>query len=196
MKPVAAIATSLALLLAGSATAATAAGRTRIIVYTPFAVSGDLASGITIARSASGYCWTGSEAARRPDAWRCMVGNYIFDPCYSGARAGIVACPVDALGRRVLTVPLSKPLPRAQANPPLNTARSLPARVRLTTGKTCSFAEGATATLGGLRLNYACSNGGWLVGGPSRKTAVWTILYLSSSKASHAAPVGIATAWW
>jgi hypothetical protein len=82
------------------------------------------------------------------------------------------------------------------ADPPLNTARSLPLQIRLTNGELCSFAGGATATVAGMRLNYGCANGAWLVGSPNRSSAIWTILYLSSLKSSHASPMGITTAWW
>jgi hypothetical protein len=34
-------------------------------------------------RSRSGYCYTGSLTIARSDAWRCFVGNYLYDPCFS-----------------------------------------------------------------------------------------------------------------
>jgi hypothetical protein len=29
-----------------------------------------------------GNCWTNSIAVNRSDAWRCMLGNRIYDPCF------------------------------------------------------------------------------------------------------------------
>ena len=45
-----------------------------------------------------GSCWTGSVAALRADAWRCMVGNAIYDPCFGPQDAAAVICvrsPLD-----------------------------------------------------------------------------------------------------
>ena len=33
-----------------------------------------------------GSCWTNSLAVWHADAWRCAVGNAIFDPCFSASR--------------------------------------------------------------------------------------------------------------
>jgi hypothetical protein len=175
--------------------ASAARTRTKIVVYSPFAITGGLAAGVKATRSGSGSCWEGSVEDQRSDAWRCTVGNYLYDPCYSGPPK-LVACPRDALGHRVLVIHLTAPLPRGKADPPLNTARALPVRVRLTNGRLCGFSGGATATIGGMRLNYACPHGAWLVGGPDRSTPIWTILYLASLKAAAARSIGIATAWW
>jgi hypothetical protein len=179
---------------APSALARPGAAPTRIVVYSPFTPDGALAQGIHVARSASGSCWEGSVVNARPDAWRCTVGNGIHDPCYSGAR-GWVACPVTAFGSRVLRITLTKPLPR-NTNPPLDTNRADPLLIVLRGGVRCGFASGATSTVAGMRLNYACSNSAWLVGDPIRRQAVWRILSLPSFKASHASPVPIVSAWF
>lgn len=176
--------------------AATASGsaptRTRIVVYTPFTTDGLLATGIKVVRTISGSCWTGSEGARRSDAWRCMSGNYIYDPCFSGPPTW-VACPS---GKGVIRMNLTKPLPRSYANPPLNTNRSDPSEIVLAHGVTCSFAQGATGDVAGLRLNYYCSNKAWLLGSPNRGAAWWTILYLPTLHATQARTVPIYVARW
>lgn len=179
---------------APSALARRGAAPTRVVVYSPFTPDGMLAQGIHTARSASGSCWEGSVVNARPDAWRCTVGNYIYDPCYSGAR-GWVACPVTAFGSRVLRITLTKPLPRNR-NPPLNTDKADPLLIVLRGNVRCGFAGGATSTVAGMRLNYACSNGAWLVGDPDRRQATWRILSLPSLKASHATSVAIVSAWF
>ncbi len=166
--------------------------RTKIVVYTPFTIDGQLTHGIKVVKTISGSCWTGSEGARRSDAWRCMSGNYIHDPCFSGP-ATWVACPS---GRGVIRMNLAKPLPRAYADPPLNTSKSDPSEVVLPHRVTCSFAQGATGTVAGLRLNYACSNQAWLLGSPNQHASLWTILYLPSLKATHATTVPIYVARW
>jgi hypothetical protein len=167
---------------------------TRIVVYSPFAPDGSLAQGVRIAGSAAGSCWEGSIESERPDAWRCTVGNFIHDPCYSGA-VGWVACPSAIFGKRVLRINLSKPLPD-NMNRTLNTNKVDPLSIVLSGGVHCSFTGGATGTVAGMRLNYTCSNGAWLVGDPDRQGAAWRILSLASLKASHASPVPIVTAWF
>jgi len=178
--------------LTAKAALSTAPARTSIVVYTPFTIDGQLTSGIKITRTISGSCWTGSEGSRRSDAWRCMSGNFIYDPCFSGPRTW-VAC---LSGRGVIRMNLTKTLPRDYADPPLNTNTSDPSEVVLPHGITCSFAQGATGTVAGLRLNYYCSNKAWLLGSPNRRSALWAILYLPTLKATHARTVSILVARW
>lgn len=66
----------------------------------------------------------------------------------------------------------------------------------LARGVTCGLSTGATGTVAGLRLNYGCSNGAWLLGDPDRRAALWRILYLPSFNARQATSVPILTAWW
>jgi hypothetical protein len=58
----------------------------------------------------SGYCWTSSIASQRSDAYRCMVGNGIHDPCFTRS-PGEVACPTDVAANRGIIITLTKPLP-------------------------------------------------------------------------------------
>jgi hypothetical protein len=175
-----------------SALARTGSAPTRIVVYSPFTLDSELAQGIRVSRSASGSCWEGSVESIRPDAWRCTVGNNIYDPCYSGPH-GWVACPLTTFGSRVLRITLTRSLP-PNTNPPLNTNKADPLQIVLRGGVHCGFAGGATGTVAGMRLNYTCSNGMWLIGDPDRRKAVWSILALASLKASHADAVTIASA--
>lgn len=58
----------------------------------------------------SGRCWTSSIASQRTDAYRCMAGNSIHDPCFTlSSRA--VACPTDAAANRGIVIALTQPLP-------------------------------------------------------------------------------------
>jgi len=181
-----------ALCLTAAAGSASGPTRTRVVIYTPFTTDGVLATGIKVTQTISGSCWTGAAGARRSDAWRCMSGNSIYDPCFSGPLTW-VACPS---GKGVIRMNLTKPLPRGYADPPLNTNRSDPSEVTLAHGVTCSFAQGATGAVAGLRLNYYCANKAWLLGSPDRRAALWTILYLPSLHATQARTVPIYLARW
>lgn len=68
-------------------------------------------SRMRIAQTSRGSCWTESIASNRSDAYRCIVGNLIFDPCFTRAPQ-FVACPTDVLGNRGTLISLTKPLPR------------------------------------------------------------------------------------
>ena len=72
----------------------------------------------------SGNCWTNSIGALRADAWRCMVGNSISDPCFETSQTGIVFCQTDPTAETSFLIKLTKPLPAAQlpANVPDNWA--------------------------------------------------------------------------
>jgi len=84
---------------------------TQVITYHPAAPLG--------AKTVSGSCWTNSIAAPyRADAWRCMVGNSISDPCFalSNSSSGPqqVVCDVDPLGitaSSTFVITVTKPLP-------------------------------------------------------------------------------------
>lgn len=185
----------LAALAALPAMAATSA-RTQIVVYTPFTIDGGLKVGVKIVKIDSGSCWEGSLNSARSDAWRCTSdrSNALYDPCYSGTVTW-VACEGSS-PKGLIRLNLTKPLPRSKANPPLNTNKTDPAEVTLAHGVTCGFSTGATGTVAGLRLNYGCSNGAWLVGDPIRTSALWRILYLPSLKATRASSVAIFVAQW
>ena len=67
---------------------------------------------MTKAGTESGSCWTTSIASTRSDAFRCMAGNEIHDPCFvAGAKS--VACPTDVFEGKGIVMTLDKPLPPA-----------------------------------------------------------------------------------
>ncbi len=49
-------------------------------------------------RSKSGSCFAGSRTINRADAWRCFVGNYIYDPCFNSSQALGVGLPRPRVG--------------------------------------------------------------------------------------------------
>ena len=68
----------------------------------------------------SGSCWTNSIAEPfRADAWRCIVGNGISDPCFTTAQKGFVFCQENPLKPDSVLIKLTKPLPAASLPPVL-----------------------------------------------------------------------------
>jgi hypothetical protein len=128
--------------------------------------------------SRSGYCWTGSLATERNDAWRCLVGNLIYDPCFSSSDApGVVICPFASL-RRGVEIYLSRALPRRYAGHQHPSLAGNPWNIELADGEHCVFITGATTVVDGKRLSYVCPGrrryGLW--GRPIRRAEPWTII--------------------
>ena len=73
------------------------------------------------AATQKGNCFASSIAEPfRKDAWRCMVVNSIYDPCFETPQKGVVFCQVNPLSADSVLIKLTKALP----------AVSLPATVQ------------------------------------------------------------------
>ena len=126
----------------------------------------------------SGYCFTGSLAANRRDAWRCLVGNFLYDPCISSATApGVVICPNRQVNGGI-RIRLTRPLPRQFANRNAPSLANRPWNIQLANGRHCVYSSGASNVIQGIRLNYFCGPalGYGLWGVPNRRAQPWTIL--------------------
>lgn len=54
---------------------------------------------------------------------------------------------------------------------------SMPWALELADGQRCGLATGATTVMAGMRANYACEGGGWVLGELDRAQPVWTASY-------------------
>jgi hypothetical protein len=101
----------LVLTTAAPAIGSAAERPTRVVPYTATdAITGRLRSGYSVVSKASGSCWIGSLSATRPEAWRCMVGTRIRDPCFAPAtNAHVVYHPGFPNRKRQLAIALTKP---------------------------------------------------------------------------------------
>ncbi|HTJ25466.1 MAG TPA: hypothetical protein VMA36_04795 [Candidatus Limnocylindria bacterium] len=134
----------LALILAAAVPAGAQPATTRVVTYRPAIPPGN---------PEPGQCWTTSIATNRPDAYRCLRGNEIFDPCFA-ARANLVVCdPNPALGRRGFALVLTRPLPTA--TPPPGPVE--PWMVQLTDGSVCTPFTGTRTMIDGRIIAYGCA---------------------------------------
>ena len=138
----------------GSATALTLVAATKVVIFHPTGTAG---------APVAGGCGMGeSLALDRSDAWRCIVGNNIYDPCFStSAHATTVICGASPSKPVGIKVTLSAPLPAH--------AKALdkqPWIVILGDGLTCGFVTGATFGVGDQRANYGCTQNDWIIGSP------------------------------
>jgi hypothetical protein len=147
---------------------------TQVIAYEPWAVNG-LAPGIQVASTVKGSCWISSGVSDRPDAYRCLTGNNLLDPCFASqyvSSPGQVAC-ADPSPESVTVINLTKPLPPAalpgqQPNPWL---------LDLANGQQCYGFIGSANEVGGMPVRFACSPRANLFGNPQDSNGTWTIFY-------------------
>lgn len=128
--------------------AAAPVSKTQVIIYQPQVPSGP---------REKGSCWTTSIAVLRKGAWRCMVGNMIYDPCFSvSSLHSAVVCGADpATGQSGFVMELSKPLP----------ASDLPAQVKpepwlmqLADASVCEKMTGTLADVDGHAVPWGCND--------------------------------------
>jgi hypothetical protein len=146
---------------------------TKIVVFHPAGSSG---------RTVQGACDMGeSLATARADAWRCMVGNDIYDPCFSAApHATSVICDASPTKPRGMRVHLPRPLPTHAP------ARGMRAWIlELGDGTICGFVTGATGGVGDQRLNYGCANGNYVLGDPQSAGKIWYATEVKLSNKSN-----------
>ena len=139
----------------GAATALTLIAPTKVVHFHPSGTKG---------APVAGACGMGeSLALDRSDAWRCIVGNEIYDPCFSAAaHAASVICDVSPQKPVGIKVTLSAPLP---THAPAKDKQ--PWMLTLGDGVTCGFVTGGTFGVGGQRANYGCSlKTDWIIGSP------------------------------
>jgi eukaryotic-like serine/threonine-protein kinase len=119
----------------------------------------------------SGSCWSVSDVLNRDDAWRCTAGDIIYDPCFSipGDSQAVVCYSTPLDESTGFKLDLTDPLP----------ARGTPLSfksawvVELADGTKCVFMTGATTVFEGERVNYSCSDGGYILG-ELQEGQVWT----------------------
>jgi len=154
-----------------------------------FTAQGTLSARFHVGGRGRGYCWTASLATDSADAYRCMQGNAIHDPCFAAsADARTVACFLDPW-HAVTLLTLSRPLPAH--GPAVRDA--LPWAIETTDGRRCVFLTGATAPMGGERINYGCVGGSYLIGSPDRRNPLWTIRSSAAyvpDRPGHPTPIG------
>jgi len=69
-----------------------------------------LLAGAPTGEPQEGNCWTSSLAVWREDAWRCIAGNAIYDPCFSTDESVICGANPNAPTTSFLLL-LTEPLP-------------------------------------------------------------------------------------
>ena len=156
--------------------------------YTPFNADGELRSDLS-ASDMSGECWTSSSILGRDDAWRCVTGNSLRDPCFeSPIESDVLICARS---------PWDKSVVRLEASLDYDDFWSWKGgswALKLTNGMKCHYVTGATTAVHGRRLNYFCGKNGkgpYLFGNPDRSSRLWRIRISKSPSGKGMRRVGI-----
>jgi hypothetical protein len=124
---------------------------TRVVTYVPAIPRG---------AAVAGHCWTRSLAAQnRADAYRCMAGNSIYDPCFAArGRTDVMVCDVNPVTHGPgFAMKLTRPLPHEA---PYRWTTVIPWIVELAGGDVCVPLTGTHALLrNGATVGYECSEG-------------------------------------
>jgi hypothetical protein len=182
----------VAVVAAGAALAAAPTKLERWLAFRAAAVS----PGVHIVQRGQGYCFTGSLADARTDAWRCFLGNEIEDPCFSGSGAFVICPDGTPDSRDALELRLTKPLPHSRANPPGDPTRRDPWVIVTAGGATCYRVTGTSAVEAGRELTYECAGASALAGSPNRTRPVWTINLLPNGTSKRYVTTAVGSAWW
>jgi hypothetical protein len=182
-------------------TPAAAPVQTSVHIYAPYSAEGKLI--VPVSKTSAGSCFTGSIISQRPDAWRCMEGNELQDPCFAAVlNSHSVACPENGPWTgKVIVITLAQGLPSSGANilrdnNPNKSPLTDPAwAIELVSGAHCIFLAGTSNIVAGLRENYDCTGGLALFGNESRRSEPWTIFGRHGS-AGQLTPESIAAIWF
>jgi len=139
---------------------------TKVITFTPPAtLSADVSSG---------NCFISSVAEPyRKDAFRCMVQNGIYDPCFTLSKDGYVFCPVDPVKNNPVLIKLTSALPAPSAV--VTTKANWAWFLKLEDGTYCSPFTGTLPPLKDEMAYYGCSGGeGQVLVGDLVQGKVWT----------------------
>lgn len=181
--------------LALATSAVAGSQRTTVTVYRGFAANGkSLISGPTV----SGTCLSSSLVTPRRDAWHCMAGSQLYDPCFSSSGAsGVVLCVTAPWSKTGVKVRLSRPLPNASAKSGAPSSGNQPWALQLYNGQTCVLTSGAALVVSGQSLDYTCTGvtSGGLWGFPSRHSQPWTIFSAPATAKQLTTRVKIKLAW-
>ncbi|HEY1478475.1 MAG TPA: hypothetical protein VGF46_00505, partial [Gaiellales bacterium] len=149
--------------------------QTTLVHFRAFDASGKVV-GLQVGATVHGNCFFGSIGLPRPDAWRCTVGNEIYDPCLESPK-GPAAPLICVSGKRGIPLRVQVPLPVKLGNRP--EAHFFAWRLVLSNGDVCQrFTGTAAGIVQGQGLVYGCASGG-ITTEPSSARPLWTVRYLA-----------------
>lgn len=150
-----------------------AAEFTDIRLYRPFSEAPYQAQAVAT-HVLKGWCWSQSHADPRPDAWRCMVGDQSFDPCFVKTyvdRTQLI-CPRSPWQTSAVQITVEKPLDNS-LHQQLDMSKDSPWTVELTDGTRCTIITGDRRRNDNNNIRYNCGRKGILLGNFQRCRGLW-----------------------
>jgi hypothetical protein len=181
-----------------------------------------LSQPVAVAGTSKGICQVPSEADPSPNAFRCIGGNYIYDPCF-GAYEGSLICigtpwSTTGISFSVTRFEFDLPTGEVQWNPRSNCprpgedspysspgaiAKKSPWALELANGLHCIYAEGVTFEIAGERAEYGCfrhgtriDDGPWIIGQPDRSSEPWVVSLLPKQGRAQTTEETVRVAWY
>jgi len=153
--------------------------QTIVKVFAPWTPGDTLSPAVKVTGHAfAGDCWTSSQAdSSNPEAWRCISGNMISDPCFAPPEQSNVtqmAC-AESPWSGVVLLKLAHPLSYGSTGTSKNAGS--PWFMQLANGDRCGHTTGTEPETSGVVLGYGCRLGE--AGYPTADGAPWTVEYLA-----------------
>ena len=135
----------------------------------------------------SGECNQASLVNPREDAWRCVSGNIVLDPCFQSPTDDEVLCLTAPWARRghLLGALLE---PENHGSSPARGPWALRVKRRR-----CTYIRGPAKR--GKRPTYRCGKRGFLFGRPNQRKRTWTIKYARRKHGRGGRRVKVRAAW-
>lgn len=137
-------------------------GETEVITFTPTVVP---------TASQAGSCFANAIGLGRADAWRCMTGNQIHDPCFQIDEAPTLICGAHPIsGEEGFVLELTEPLPEVHVGDV-----ALPWLIELGDGTICGLMTGTVPGANGQTAPYGCADeaGSFLMAEFDTELPVW-----------------------
>lgn len=131
------------------------ARETKVRRVRPLTGDGELKPRYRVAESGRGECFWASVASQQRDAFRCMEGNGIYDPCFAASRREVF-CLETPWAREVIRLVVER-LPRRR-NQGVERLRT-PWGMRLSNGTRCVVGTGTANYVGDTPVRYHCRHG-------------------------------------
>ncbi len=173
---------------------------TQVRLFVPSAGSDEVV-GLTVSAERPGACFARSLASpERPDAYRCSSDDRVLDPCFRDPVGGDdrLVCASGPHATEVMVLTLGEPLPPGLAAHAydLDLRVGRPWVLELEDGRQCGALTGATTLVAGMRVDYGCDDGAWLVGPIDRSQPTWRIFVGSPGLGPVYERAAVAVAWF
>jgi hypothetical protein len=168
------------------------AQETELLYYRPYIVSYQQPS-LSVASEQQGTCLQQSQLIRREDAWRCMAGGQVYDPCFKKpfSKQQDVLCVENPWSLQAIKVKLPAAI-NNKLHQRLDLSTAFPWALQLIDGEKC-YAIMSDERYDGLYAHYICNDKSMLYGELHRCSSLWTVLKKEHEGLSM---VNIAKAWF